>query len=118
MLELPEVAVERRLGSEWRHHGVLIVKEAVNNAVKHSGGTEVRLRIVILPDGLELGVSDNGRGITPNVEQGPGNGLGNLRSRADALCGRLAIEGLAGGGTRVSAFLPWPPESESKGGTS
>ena len=114
VLELPDASGERRLGSEWRHHAVLIVKEAVNNAVKHSGGTEVRLGVKVMDEGMEITVADNGRGLASDAMTGAGSGLGNLRSRACAMGGRMEILGLAGGGTRVSAFLPWPKSGETE----
>ncbi len=108
VLELPEQPGERTLGAEWRHHVVLIVKEAVNNAIKHSGGTEVRLRVGVADGGMELEVSDDGKGLPGQAPGGDGNGLTNLASRARAMGGRLEIQGREGRGTTVSAFIPWP----------
>lgn len=108
VLELPEQQGERTLGAEWRHHVVLIAKEAVNNAIKHSDGTEVRLRVAVANGGMELEISDNGKGLPWQVPGGNGNGLTNLASRARAMGGRLEIQGREGRGTTVSAFIPWP----------
>lgn len=110
VVDLPgvdQVQGERTLGAEWRHHVVLIVKEAVNNAVKHSGGTEVRLRMADVGKGMELEVGDDGNewaGGSPGHE---GNGLGNMALRARSLGGRLEVDGAPGKGTRVRAFIPW-----------
>ncbi len=108
VLDLPEQPEERKLGAEWRHHAVLIVKEAVNNAVKHSGGSQVRLRVALVEGGMELEVVDDGRGL-PEAQGGGGrNGLTNLMARARSMGGRLEIRGTEGQGTTVSAFIPWP----------
>jgi len=110
VLELPESPAERRLGAEWRHHVVLIVKEALNNAVKHSGGTEIRLRIVTASQGMNLRVADNGQGLAGIQRRREGRGMGNLRSRAEAMGGSLEIRSEPGTGVQVMAFIPWPKD--------
>ncbi len=116
VVDLPEPGQgdgEQALGAEWRHHVVLIVKEALNNAVKHSGGTEVRLRIADAGEGMELEVGDNGKGWAGGKPGHEGNGLGNMALRARSLGGRLEVDGEPGKGTRVRAFIPWTRRAAS-----
>ena len=89
-------------------HLFLIAQEAVNNAVKHGGGTRVVLTLDY--DGREgkLVVEDNGRGFAPNrpPDREGGNGLRIMRHRAEVFGGRLAVEPGPQGGVRVTCRFP------------
>ncbi len=49
LLDLPDHPLERPASAELRHNLFLIVKEALNNIVRHAGASEVRLQIVDHP---------------------------------------------------------------------
>ena len=78
-------------------------QEALTNAVRHSGATDVWLRLERKGNRVLLGVSDNGRGISPVRF---GNGLTGMRERLVALGGGLAVSGNPEGGLRLDAELP------------
>lgn len=80
---------------------VQAAREAVSNAVRHSGATSIRLRFVLEGDRVVLEVSDDGRGFDPDQATGRGRGLENLRTRASALGGRLELETAPGAGATV-----------------
>lgn len=87
-----------------------IAKEAVSNAVRHSGGDRLVVRIAFAPEQVVLMVSDDGNGIAhgetePRLE-GTGAGLRNMRDRMDAEGGRLEVSSEPGTGTIVRAVLP------------
>ena len=86
-----------------------IAQEAVNNVVRHSGARSCRLSMTLEGGGLRLEVSDDGAGLSPNASAGVG--LTSMRERAEELGGRLELETLAGGGTRIAALLPCPVEA-------
>ncbi len=106
-LDLPEEVPDRALGAEWRHNVVMVAKEATHNAIKHSGGTALRLRVALEGNGLRVEVCDNGRGMGPGNGSSPGNGHVNMRQRVAAMGGIVEIHGPAGAGTSVRAFFPW-----------
>ncbi len=83
-------------------------REAVSNAVRHSGGDEVTLKLAIGPDASAalLEVTDNGVGFEPDACIGKGNGLANLRSRAESLGGSLTLEAAPGQGSAVRIQVP------------
>lgn len=89
--ELPEVSLD----AERRHSVFLAVREAINNAVKHSGASEVWLRIRLENQRLEIAVEDNGRGFDPGARS-EGEGVGNLGSRLERLGGQCRIESRPG----------------------
>ena len=61
-LDLPLQFPEWHLTSEVRHNVFLAFKEALHNAVKHSGASEVLIRLTVKEKSFELAVADNGRG--------------------------------------------------------
>jgi signal transduction histidine kinase len=107
-LDVPEGLPPRAVTAAVRHNVYLIVKEALHNVVKHSGATEVSLRITIDAEKLTVAVTDNGRGFDASADapmhpasDRRGNGLENMRRRAEEIGGRLALQSAAGNGTRV-----------------
>jgi signal transduction histidine kinase len=82
-----------------------VVQEAITNALKHSGATELRISADFAPrEGIQLVVEDNGCGIP--AEHPRGRGLANMQRRATEVGARLTIGARDGGGTRVSIQLP------------
>ena len=81
-----------------------VVREAVSNAVRHSGGSAVTVAVTVA-DALTVQVTDDGRGIPPDA---PRSGLANLADRAAACDGRLVVGGAVGGGTTLSWTVPLP----------
>ncbi len=106
-LDFPQPAPECPLSAEARHDLFLILKEALNNVVKHSRASEVWLRLRIENAQLEITVEDNGAGLKDAGKKDRiGNGLGNMEKRAAALGGSFKITERAGGGTLVRITVP------------
>jgi signal transduction histidine kinase len=81
-----------------------VVQEALNNCVKHSRATEIRVMIHRDGDGLAVSVSDNGVGFDP--ERNKGLGLLGMMERVSGLGGRSHIESTQGRGTLLSTYFP------------
>jgi signal transduction histidine kinase len=82
------------------------VREAVSNAVRHSGADLVLISVARASDAALVEVSDNGAGFDVEQAAGKGHGLSNLRARAEALGGELDIESEQGRGTWVRLRIP------------
>jgi signal transduction histidine kinase len=80
-----------------------ITQEAVQNAVKHAQARVCTVRLA-LTDMLLVEIVDDGIGLSP--EHTAGVGLQSMRERAAELGGQCVVEVLAGGGTRVRAWIP------------
>lgn len=87
-----------------------VAKEAVSNAVRHSGGSRLAVRIVYNAECVTLSVTDDGNGIThvgtERRLEGTGAGLRNMRDRMEAEGGWLELTSEPGAGTVVRAVLP------------
>ena len=82
--------------------------EAVQNAAKHSGATQVTVRLRHVVGGWRLDVVDDGSGFDQGLAPGRegGAGLMNMRDRLDAVGGRVTVSSEVGRGTTVSAVGP------------
>jgi two-component system sensor histidine kinase ChiS len=88
------------LPMEWRRHLILIFKEAMNNAIKHAECTSLTLAIALNHHKLEMSLSDNGIGCLNGQVHG-GQGLNNMKHRAELIHGDLDIVFDKGNGTTI-----------------
>src|ERR1017187_6349376 len=109
-LDLPHDLPARALPPEMRHDIFLIVKEALTNPLKHAAAKEVNLQAKFASSVLEILVQDDGRGFETGspLTHGQHNGLENMRRRAEAVGGTLALTSEPGKGTRVEFSVSFP----------
>jgi signal transduction histidine kinase len=79
-----------------------VVCESLTNVVRYAHAGSARVRVTA-PDGLRVEVSDDGAG---GADPAAGTGLRGLADRMEILGGRLDVVSPAGGGTRVTAWIP------------
>ncbi len=104
----PEAGLGETLDADVRRQAYLVFKESLNNAVRHSGCTEVEIRVLVEHDRLILSVRDNGSGFDPRdprPENG-GQGMESMLHRARRLGGTLHVDSRPGGGTSIELTLP------------
>jgi ligand-binding sensor domain-containing protein/signal transduction histidine kinase len=102
----PDEIPEGRLTAEARHHFFLVAKEALNNAARHSGGTEVWLRLRVADGELHFRIEDNGKGYAPGTNDKFGNGLANMKRRMEEIGGAFELISPPEGGTCIYLKLP------------
>lgn len=84
-----------------------VAREAVANAVKHGEPSDVSVSLTESQDGVELRVSDDGKGFDPEGPTPEGHfGTVMMRERTLVAGGTFAIESQPGGGTSVIASFP------------
>jgi signal transduction histidine kinase len=84
-----------------------LVREALSNAARHARAQRIALELRPSADGAVLEITDDGIGFDPGRDPGAGHhGLGNMRSRAEAIGGNLEIQSAPGSGTRINLTLP------------
>ena len=106
--EVPSSLPAWSLDSEQRHTLFLAFKESLTNAIRHSGATEVRIRIRSQAGGIStIEVEDDGLGIaTPPIVGPAGDGLSNMVERLKQIGGRCEIASVPSGGTQVRFIFP------------
>ena len=117
-----EVAVDLRVyGDEaWappavRDETFVIIREAIRNALAHSGCTEILVRVNIAPRELRSVVEDNGRGFLVDGN-GPSRGVGlaSMRERAELLGGKTIVTSRPDLGTMVELFVPYGENGDAR----
>lgn len=106
-VRLMVTGMERRLESYQEVMIFRAVQELLSNAVRHSGGTEVKIQVDMGEANIKITVEDNGKGFDLDVLEERGSmGLKVIRERAEMLGGFLDIDSVSGKGTRVSFQIP------------
>lgn len=83
-----------------------IAQEALTNAMKHSGGNQVNVKLDLAPDVIKLMIEDNGDGFDPHVSTlSRGFGLISMQERADRIGADLTILTKPGAGTKLHLLL-------------
>ena len=83
----------------------LIFKEAINNMAKYSDCSTAIIHITTKKNRFIMHIEDNGCGFNETIIE-EGNGLLNMRKRAEALKGRLLINTTPGDGTELTLNIP------------
>jgi signal transduction histidine kinase len=69
----------------------LVVKEAINNVVKHADAQQVKLNIQANGNKLTIMIEDDGKGINEEKKSAFGNGLRNMKQRIEDIGGTFAM---------------------------
>jgi signal transduction histidine kinase len=103
--ELPDLPMEATV----RHHLYLVVREALNNIIRHARAQTVHFTLTLHERTLTLTLTDDGVGFDPNPDAIPagerlfsGNGLSNMRKRMEEIGGTLEIISSPGHGTTLT----------------
>jgi len=96
------------IGPELRRDLFLVLKEALNNVLRHSNCRKCEIFLRLEGDRITLEISDDGQGFSTESSR-RGNGLDSMARRAETLKGTLRIESEAGRGTRIELRVPLHP---------
>jgi len=102
----PDDGAHLRLGVDVRRDLLLIFKEAVNNAARHSGCSRVNIDFRVEGSCLVLTLADDGKGFDTSIER-EGQGLASMHRRARRLNGRFTITSTTGIGTTARLSIPF-----------
>jgi len=87
----------------------LIGREAIANAYRHSGATDIAVELRYARDTLQLIVRDNGHGIPSEFSRSKReafSGLPGMRERAGRIGAKLKVLSRAGAGTEIELLVP------------
>ena len=103
-LEVDESLRKVELPMEVRNNFFLIAKEAVNNAVKYSGCSELMIHLRQKGKSIMVDISDDGKGFDIS-ESREGNGLRNMKQRAEDIHALFNLASSPHGGTHLTMSL-------------
>jgi two-component system, NarL family, sensor histidine kinase UhpB len=85
-----------------------ILREAVNNIIKHSGASRCAIKCVLAEGDFQLVIQDNGRGIPMEMDGklDRGHGMSSMKHRAKQMQGQCLVESGPGYGTLIRLTLP------------
>lgn len=106
----PESIPEISLRHMQRQQLMLVTKEAINNALKHSNATHILFQLSIEDGFLSFTLKDNGTGLNHETQQqqknGKKNGLVNMKVRMEQISGHFSIWSAPGEGTEIQYSIP------------
>jgi signal transduction histidine kinase len=105
VFHVPENFPGMNLRVEVRRNLYLIVREALNNIVKHAKANEVEISMAASQDNLEIIIRDNGVGFDPGNLNFQGNGLLNMKKRIHDIGGEFKLNSKSGEGTEILVVL-------------
>jgi signal transduction histidine kinase len=98
---------EGAVPAEVREQLFLVLREAVRNAVSHSGASKLSVALRTDQEGIVGVVEDDGRGFERKPrERSEAGGLAYMAERASLIGGTCSIESAPGEGTRVESSFP------------
>jgi len=83
-----------------------IAKEALSNALQHSGASNIWVELASDEDMLRLIVKDDGKGFDPYVQKADHYGLHVMRERAQSVAGSLYVDSAPRAGCSVTGLIP------------
>lgn len=92
IIDLPEKLPAIEVSGIIRRNIFLVIKEALQNVVKHANATEVKIVMLKHPEGFSLTIHDNGKGIELDNVRQFSNGLKNMRKRMQTVNIEFSIE--------------------------
>jgi two-component system, NarL family, sensor histidine kinase UhpB len=101
--ELPQTLSARAYVQTTR-----ILREAVNNIIKHSGASHCSIRCTLTGGDFQLKIQDNGKGIPLELDGrlDRGHGMQSMKHRAKQLHGQCLVESGPGYGTVIRLTIP------------
>ncbi|WP_177203281.1 histidine kinase [Izhakiella capsodis] len=87
-------------------HVTNIVREALNNVVRHASASQVKITVKCSANQVFLRIRDNGRGFVADSVADQHYGLAIMHGRAQALNGQFGLHTTPGSGTRIDVSFP------------
>ncbi len=85
-----------------------VTQECLRNVARHAQASHVSVEVTGLETGLQLVITDNGRGFTPEAVRRGTHGLGliGIKERIRAVKGTIEVNASIGQGTSITVWIP------------
>lgn len=103
-INIQEGIHDTRVSMASRKNIFLIFKECINNILKHSCCTAMKVSVRKVNDQIEFVISDNGKGFDVDARHNR-NGSRNMQKRAAEINGQLMVETAPGKGTLIKLLI-------------
>lgn len=108
VVDIRSSGVERRVARKNAATLLLVLQEAVGNAIRHGHAARVRVRLEFGDRALTMAVIDDGCGFDPATLSGDGHyGIASMERRTRELGGEMSIRSTPGVGTRLLFTVPY-----------
>ncbi|WP_417225427.1 sensor histidine kinase [Amphritea sp.] len=99
--------VGAQLFTEDDSQAIFIIREALNNIVRHAHASHARVQLLRQNDGsVRIRIEDNGKGICADQARQDSFGMKIMQERAERIQANLFILPRAAGGTRIDLIIP------------
>jgi signal transduction histidine kinase len=105
-MEVPDNIPDLTITPDFRRNAFYAWQEAVHNAVKHGACSEIKFEMKIKGQMMLVSIADNGKGFDQARPGSGGNGLLNMKKRAEEMGGSYEIQSIPGKGTHVTFSVP------------
>ncbi|MEP7143570.1 MAG: ATP-binding protein [Ferruginibacter sp.] len=82
-----------------------VIQEFIQNSLKHSGCSQIKIVLADEPGGLSVNVSDDGKGFDIDNLHSDGIGLNNMKRRIHMVGGEFDLQSEPGKGTSLQMFI-------------
>ncbi len=100
-IDFPEQFADQKIHPELKRNLFLVLKESLNNVMKHSGASEASIRFYQKGNKFGMEITDNGKGMDETMKSAFGNGLKNMRKRIEDVKGSFIFNSAPGKGTDI-----------------
>jgi signal transduction histidine kinase len=90
------------ISPDLKHNLFLVIKESLNNILKHAEATAVTVHSHLNNDIFYFEIADNGKGMDDIKGRQFGNGLLNMKNRMEAIKGKFEIQSAKNLGTKIT----------------
>jgi signal transduction histidine kinase/ligand-binding sensor domain-containing protein len=101
-INFPEEIPVIIISPDLKHNLFLVIKESLNNILKHAEATEVIVRFHLTDKTFCFEIIDNGKGIVDMSGRDFGNGLINMKNRMEAVNGKFEITSKKNKGAKIT----------------
>lgn len=109
-----DLSVDDAHDGPWVEDVVLLVTEALSNALRHSRASTITVTVASVDEDLVVEVVDDGIGFNPDGPLERGMGLSTMRSRAQSHGGEMTVTSMRQNGTKIVATFPLNPGAQRR----
>ncbi len=102
IIDFPEEIPQVLIHPDFKRNLFLVIKESLNNVLKHAAATEVKVRFQCNGHQYLFKIADNGKGMQNINGRDFGNGFANMKSRMEAVNGKFEIASEVNNGTVIT----------------